>query len=217
MSSSVNLRTLTQPAAHTRFVFVKTHKTGSSTVANLLHTYAVRNNLSVVALPQTLGGLGQRWNLRNPAVQRAVRAANPGGEAAVVLPRQLPPPVVPLAARAARALPDDRPRARRTLDQRRRLLRQPQPVRERLRHQRVRRARRLPRWPQQPSEQQHRSVAWHGRAVGRACRGGAQTQPSRRAWPLLCGAPMRPPLPPTQTLPEHRCPTRCPSSSTSSS
>ena len=81
MSSSVNLRTLTQPAAHTRFVFVKTHKTGSSTVANLLHTYAVRNNLSVVALPQTLGGLGQRWNLRNPAVQRAVRAANPGGEA----------------------------------------------------------------------------------------------------------------------------------------
>ena len=25
--------------------------------------------------------VGQRWNLRNPAVQRAVRAANPGGEA----------------------------------------------------------------------------------------------------------------------------------------
>ena len=81
MSSSVNLHTPTQPAAHTRFIFVKTHKTGSSTVANLLHTYAVRNNLSFVALPPTPGGVGQRWNLRNPAVQRAVRAANPGGEA----------------------------------------------------------------------------------------------------------------------------------------
>ena len=57
------------------FIFVKTHKTGSSTISNILHNMVLRHNLKVVPINETRGREGYQYSCR--ALQKLEDAGYP--------------------------------------------------------------------------------------------------------------------------------------------